>query len=53
MAICTRTGCGKTFDENNNNAGECMFHPGGKSSPAIVKQVLIIIAPVFHEGLKG
>jgi hypothetical protein len=30
MAICTRTGCGKPFDENNNNAGDCMFHPGGK-----------------------
>jgi len=33
MAICTRTGCGKTFDESNNNAGDCMFHPGGLSFP--------------------
>jgi hypothetical protein len=38
MAICTRTGCGKTFDENSNNAGECMFHPGGKSFSEFVEQ---------------
>ncbi|SCV69053.1 BQ2448_2073 [Microbotryum intermedium] len=35
---CTRKGCGKTFDENNNTQADCHFHPG---------------APVFHEGMKS
>jgi len=51
MAICTRTGCGKPFDENNNNAGDCMFHPGGKFRPSQLS--LTHAAPIFHEGLKG
>lgn len=31
MPTCTRTGCGKQFDEDNNNQDDCMFHPGGIS----------------------
>ena len=36
MVVCTRTGCGKTFDDEDNNAGECMFHPGGKFSTIVL-----------------
>ncbi|BGP13967.1 hypothetical protein JCM10213_005553 [Rhodosporidiobolus nylandii] len=36
--ICTRRGCGQSFDTDNNGDAACSFHPG---------------APVFHEGLKS
>lgn len=36
--ICSRKGCGKTFDSETNGPDACTFHPG---------------VPVFHEGLKG
>lgn len=36
---CTRRGCGKSFDpENNEDGNACQFHPEG---------------PLFHEGLKS
>ncbi|GAA6000980.1 hypothetical protein JCM10207_007355 [Rhodosporidiobolus poonsookiae] len=35
---CTRRGCGKQFNPDNNDQPACSFHPG---------------APVFHEGLKS
>ncbi|CAO3625890.1 unnamed protein product [Cunninghamella echinulata] len=35
---CTRQGCGKEYNEDNNVDNGCQFHAG---------------APVFHEGLKG
>ena len=50
MPTCTRTGCGKIFDENDSNAGDCQFHPGGTSP---YKYEINGTAPIFHEGLKG
>jgi hypothetical protein len=50
MPTCTRTGCGKEFDENSNNEGDCLFHPGGIYS---LYKRLSWAAPIFHEGLKG
>jgi len=38
MPTCTRKGCGKEFDLEKNEEGDCHFHPGG---------------PIFHEGLKS
>ncbi|KAJ2518800.1 hypothetical protein H4217_003088 [Coemansia sp. RSA 1939] len=38
MHTCTRSGCGREFDEAANDAMACQYHPG---------------KPVFHEGLKG
>ncbi|EIW66535.1 CORD and CS domain-containing protein [Tremella mesenterica] len=38
MPLCTRKGCGKEFEEEGNEEGSCVYHPGG---------------PVFHEGLKS
>ncbi|MBW0511323.1 hypothetical protein O181_051038 [Austropuccinia psidii MF-1] len=38
MKTCTRHGCGKPFDPDDNRGAECVFHPGH---------------PVFHEGLKS
>ncbi|BGP30165.1 hypothetical protein JCM10296v2_001917 [Rhodotorula toruloides] len=38
LATCTRRGCGKFFDPEQNGDADCSFHPG---------------APVFHEGLKS
>ncbi|KAI9622731.1 hypothetical protein H4Q26_015013 [Puccinia striiformis f. sp. tritici PST-130] len=38
MATCTRLGCGKKFDPDQNLESHCVFHPG---------------KPVFHEGLKS
>ncbi|KAI7959852.1 hypothetical protein MJO29_004920, partial [Puccinia striiformis f. sp. tritici] len=38
MATCTRLGCGKKFDPNQNLESHCVFHPG---------------KTVFHEGLKS
>jgi len=38
MPRCTRKGCGKEYDQDQNTEGACSFHPG---------------VPVFHEGLKS
>ncbi|CCA70016.1 related to diploid state maintenance protein chpA [Serendipita indica DSM 11827] len=38
MPKCTRQGCGKEYNEDENEQGACMFHSG---------------APKFHEGLKS
>ncbi|KAI0306546.1 chord-domain-containing protein [Multifurca ochricompacta] len=38
MPRCTRKGCGKEFDPENNTEEVCIYHPG---------------APIFHEGLKS
>jgi hypothetical protein len=35
---CTHNGCGKTYNEEDNNEYACVYHPG---------------APIFHEGQKG
>ncbi|OWF43946.1 cysteine and histidine-rich domain-containing protein 1-like [Mizuhopecten yessoensis] len=38
LVQCYNKGCGKRFDLNANNDGDCQYHPGG---------------PVFHDALKG
>jgi hypothetical protein len=64
MTTCTRKGCGKTFDESNNEAADCCFHSGvpGECSAlsaqlpslALLSQLnLLAFYTVFHEGLKS
>ncbi|PVU86683.1 hypothetical protein BB559_006433 [Furculomyces boomerangus] len=36
--ICTNSGCGKQFDQEENSPTSCQFHPG---------------KPIFHEGYKS
>eukprot|EP00043_Microstomoeca_roanoka_P029136 m.20953 g.20953 ORF g.20953 m.20953 type:complete len:346 (-) comp8994_c0_seq1:165-1202(-) len=38
MPLCLHRGCGKEFSPEENEEGDCQYHPG---------------APIFHEGLKG